>query len=174
MENKNEIDKGKLVKFIDRIENEMYGICQYLGMTTASHLDRGSIRSMNHYTVTSYYNVFRTGKEQRLVQNSSSTESGDNLQIINQFKSIPSNFLLSKLIKSNHQFIQITMINDDIAGDGGFVVVDENELKNEFPINDLPNTIWPQILSFFRASELLQLITVCKKWNKHIENDYHW
>eukprot|EP01091_Cochliopodium_minus_P019851 TRINITY_DN8475_c0_g1_i1.p1 TRINITY_DN8475_c0_g1~~TRINITY_DN8475_c0_g1_i1.p1 ORF type:complete len:335 (-),score=63.77 TRINITY_DN8475_c0_g1_i1:74-1078(-) len=55
-----------------------------------------------------------------------------------------------------------------------FVLVDERTLKNEFKINELPNSVWPIILSYFKTNELPQLNTVCKKWKNHCENDFHW
>ena len=53
-------------------------------------------------------------------------------------------------------------------------LVDEKNLKNEFKISELPQSVWPHILKFIDHKELSNLQLVSKRWRDQVNNDAHW
>ena len=55
-----------------------------------------------------------------------------------------------------------------------FERVETEKLKNDFRINELPNSLWPIILIFFSLQELVHFYLVCKKWKTIFDENLHW
>ena len=53
-------------------------------------------------------------------------------------------------------------------------LVDEKNLKNEFKISELPQSVWPHILKFIEHRELSNFRLVSKRWRDQVNNDAHW